>query len=183
MLLCFGDWKPNNEMMKRNLMLFLLVGLICLATACKSKKENEHVQELVGYYEMNRVEVNGTGSQEIERGYVGSGSLDIVSFSDDNKISVRGSTEIDGKRYSLTVDAAVNSDGIIEFLPYECDTRVPNWARAFTRWKAHLSIVPQKSTLKLTNNVLSGLIVFEAYDIDREQYYSGRVIVSGYKIY
>ena len=168
-------------MKNRYWIIILFVSMFCLTTACKSKKESNHVQELVGYYEMNRVEVDGSGSRELERGYAGTGSLDIISFADDNKISVRGSTMIEGQRYTYTVNASVSSDGVIIFDPIEWGA--PNWLKPFGKWYVHMNIIPRNSSMKLTNNILSGAVDFEAYDLDRDWYYFGRVIASGYKVY
>lgn len=168
--------------MKRILNAIALICMLCSLMACNNKTQNDYVEELIGYYEMNHVVVVGTGGDghsELESGYEGYGTLDIISFSDNDIISLRGSTIIEEERYSYTTTAKVNSEGIIEFEPIEWGGS--KIARAFG-WNAHLNIIPGKSTLKLTDKNLSGQLEFMAYDLDREQYYSGTAIVSGFKM-
>ena len=172
-----------NELLMKRLALLCSVFFICVGTSCKSNNEiyQEVIEKLLGHYNIHAL-IYVTGSNELTKGYEGTGTLEIMPLNE-NRISVIGSTTVEGKNYTYTTYASVTKEGVIEFDPVE-NFEEPRILKALGYYRPHFNITPRTSTLKLSNNsYLNGTITFTAVNLDQELWYSGRVVVSGYKVY
>ena len=165
--------------------LFFAVIVLMLCNGCKnSDKETNYVSELTGCYDVSKVKVNNRDQEGDTQHYEGSGTLDIVSFTHDNTISLIGTTEIDGEEESYTLSATVDHDGIIRIGQFKFTNgfKALGW-EVSSKNKEEWDINVTNSTLKLEDRCLSGYLEYSAYDYYNEEYYHGTVSVLGYKMY
>lgn len=168
------------------LLLTVLTLLNFEATSCKSSnKSSDLTSEIIGYYNLGRVLVSFRNENGTSFSDSGAGSLDVIHSSQDNKISIRAESTIDGHDYSYTTTGYVDDDGTIQFDPIEfrgfevAGIKLSNKHHHFP----DIDITVTQSSLKLHDGVLSGTIDFTAYDFEEGRYCVGTVNIFGNKIY
>lgn len=187
--------QENNQ--KRALInyILMLTTLILGISSCNNKTAQQQAENLIGYYEITRAKITNTDQNSQTKTETGNGILEITSFSHDNKISIYVETTIidewtgyngqhhsSQKTYNYTFTGTVDKEGVIQFDPidysgqefagFKISNKRDNW---------HIDVT--NSTLKLTNNQLSGMMLYSAYNLETGEYANGNVTLSGIKIY
>ena len=184
----------NNQERSLISSIFMLIIITLTISSCDNKTAQQ-AENLIGYYEITRAKITNTDQNGQTKTETGDGILEITSFSHDNKISIYVETTIidewtgyngqhhsSQKTYNYTFTGTVDKEGVVQFDPidysgqefagFKISNKKDNW---------HIDV--PNSTLKLTNNQLSGMMLYNAYNLETGEYANGNVTLSGIKMY